>query len=481
MLRLIAILLILLVPSAFASDYEYYLGFKGGLTTISGGDVDKFTLQDSWGGSVGYRLGDQWLLDFDLSVHRNFNDTSANTIFAIGGDKEMATEQWRATRLSMTFRHLLFSWQSRANLSLDLGGGLMIWKMVEPVGDTILDVSGPHNEQLDYSASEIFFTGGGGLSLFLTEAVALNLDFQADYLSGAGAEFATTVSDTRHRWQLGSYVSLTIHFGDRAAKSGWRSDRSWATVAPAGDKDLPGRSIDSDGDGVSDSRDQCENTRFGIIVDRDGCSLDSDGDGVSDGLDDCPDTDRRAGGRVDIFGCPVDSDFDGVPDYRDTCPFNQVGAHVNESGCPLDGDADGVPDGLDDCPNTLFGAEVDQFGCIDLTMLARPMVLNIDYQPGSFEVDPNNQERLKSLVRVLNFVPEIRLEINGYTDNIGTTAANRKLSKKRAGRVREYLITFGVDASRIIVFGRGETNFVADNSTAAGRAKNRRIEINFFK
>ncbi len=109
------------------------------------------------------------------------------------------------------------------------------------------------------------------------------------------------------------------------------------------------------------------------------------------------------------------------------------------------------------------------------------MVLNIDYPSGSFEIDPNSRERLKQLARILNFVPEIRLEVNGYTDNIGTEVANRRLSEKRANRVRDYLVTQGVDTERIKVFGKGETNFVASNQTAAGRAKNRRIEIIFFK
>ncbi len=114
-------------------------------------------------------------------------------------------------------------------------------------------------------------------------------------------------------------------------------------------------------------------------------------------------------------------------------------------------------------------------------MLAKPLILNIDYASGSFEVDPNNRERLKSLSRILNFVTDVRIEINGFTDNIGTTVANKKLSEKRGLRVKDYLGSLGVSVDRIKVFGKGETNFVASNNTAAGRAKNRRIEIIFYK
>ncbi len=114
-------------------------------------------------------------------------------------------------------------------------------------------------------------------------------------------------------------------------------------------------------------------------------------------------------------------------------------------------------------------------------MLAEPMVLNIDYTPGSFEVDPANLERLRRLARLLNFVPHIKLEITGYTDNIGTSIANRELSKKRANRVRLYLSTMGIDEDRVRTVGKGEVDFVASNQTAAGRSKNRRISITFHQ
>ncbi|HOZ07834.1 MAG TPA: OmpA family protein, partial [candidate division Zixibacteria bacterium] len=110
-----------------------------------------------------------------------------------------------------------------------------------------------------------------------------------------------------------------------------------------------------------------------------------------------------------------------------------------------------------------------------------PMVLNIDYPSGSFEIDPSSQERLRSLARALLVAPNVRLEINGYTDNIGTDEANRSLSEKRANRVRDFLAAQGVAESRMSVNGRGETGFVASNETAEGRALNRRIEIVFYK
>jgi len=65
----------------------------------------------------------------------------------------------------------------------------------------------------------------------------------------------------------------------------------------------------------------------------------------------------------------------------------------------------------------------------------------------------------------------------GHTDAIGTDAYNQKLSVRRANSVKKYLISKGIDANRIYVEGKGESQPVADNKTAEGRAKNRRVEI----
>ena len=140
-----------------------------------------------------------------------------------------------------------------------------------------------------------------------------------------------------------------------------------------------------------------------------------------------------------------------------------------------------MPDGLDDCEETLYGLAVDKYGCVDLTSFATPMILNIDYPPGGFEIDPNNRERVRKLAATLSFVKELKIDIYGYTDNIGTSKANQAMSEKRARRVHDFLVANGVAADRIRFEGKGETNFVASNQTADGRAKNRRIEIIFYR
>ena len=69
------------------------------------------------------------------------------------------------------------------------------------------------------------------------------------------------------------------------------------------------------------------------------------------------------------------------------------------------------------------------------------------------------------------------ITVIGHTDNVGTDAANQKLSLRRANAVKQYLATHGIDAAKIKTNGRGKTSPVADNKTAQGRARNRRVEV----
>jgi len=77
----------------------------------------------------------------------------------------------------------------------------------------------------------------------------------------------------------------------------------------------------------------------------------------------------------------------------------------------------------------------------------------------------------------MNENPEFNLDINGHTDSVGDEAKNLDLSQRRADSVKKYLTDKGIDASRMTARGFGETLPIADNSTAAGRAKNRRVEF----
>ncbi|MCK4605812.1 MAG: OmpA family protein [candidate division Zixibacteria bacterium] len=474
----LVIICLLALSSAQAGTHKYSLGLGAGLARLYSSDDTFFPYQRSYGFQAGYRIGERWSLQFDASYARLYDDTTSNSFVTWRPAKSSASMVWSSTRLAVVIERSLFAPEKAVNISPGFGGGLIIWKMIDPITDSLLKQPGIHREVVDYAATEIILTAQATISVALTSRWSLDWSVRADYLTGLGAEFESGVKSSFDKMLAGSCLSLRFSFGQRY---GWRSEKDWTSKAEQPPAVAYRKAGDSDGDGVPDELDKCLGTLSGVEVDATGCHRDTDRDGVSDGLDDCPGTDAAARGRVDIHGCPVDSDFDGIGDYRDACPHNRVGATVDATGCPLDSDSDGVPDGIDDCPNTLYGVDVDRNGCIDLSMFAEPIVFNIDYVPGSFEIDPKTRERLKKLTGVLLFVPDMRLEINGYTDNIGTTVANKKLSKKRARRVRDYLVALGIDSDRMKVFGRGETGFVASNQTADGRAKNRRIEIVFYR
>jgi OOP family OmpA-OmpF porin len=73
--------------------------------------------------------------------------------------------------------------------------------------------------------------------------------------------------------------------------------------------------------------------------------------------------------------------------------------------------------------------------------------------------------------------PAIKIQIEGHTDNVGSTGANQKLSEQRADAVKRFLISKGVEASRISTVGYGASKPINDNKSAQGKAFNRRIEF----
>ena len=90
---------------------------------------------------------------------------------------------------------------------------------------------------------------------------------------------------------------------------------------------------------------------------------------------------------------------------------------------------------------------------------------------------PEGRTKLDEAVATLNRYADIRVEIQGHTDSLGTDAYNQSLSERRATTVREYLISKGIAASRMTSKGFGESQPVADNGTKAGRAQNRRVVL----
>jgi len=92
-------------------------------------------------------------------------------------------------------------------------------------------------------------------------------------------------------------------------------------------------------------------------------------------------------------------------------------------------------------------------------------------------VKPEAAQILDRLVVFMNENKDKSANLAGYTDNVGTDAYNQRLSERRVNSVRQYIVGKGVDNGRVAGQGFGESKPIADNKTAEGRAKNRRVEI----
>lgn len=235
---------------------------------------------------------------------------------------------------------------------------------------------------------------------------------------------------------------------------------------------------DSDRDGVYDVEDECADTPRGREVDEVGCELpgDDDNDGVTNDVDECPDT--TDGVEVDAKGCEVmaDTDGDGVTDDMDECPNTPDGTAVNESGCPLDEDGDGISDADDQCPDTPAGAVVDTNGCEVFLTENVERKLNLTFPLNSAILPLNEVADVKRLAEFMSNYPEANVVIAGHSDSTGDADYNQQLSERRAKAVRDLVVgKYGISPSRISSKGYGESEPVADNGTADGRAANRRV------
>jgi outer membrane protein OmpA-like peptidoglycan-associated protein len=225
---------------------------------------------------------------------------------------------------------------------------------------------------------------------------------------------------------------------------------------------------DRDLDSVADEQDRCPDQAGPVALQ--GCP-DRDHDGIADVDDSCPDV----AGPAKFHGCP-DTDGDGIPDNQDLCPDKP--GPLAFHGCP-DTDGDGIPDNLDKCP-TVPGPASNQ-GCPEVKDEVRKRLAfaatAIQFQTGKAIIKKTSYPLLNEIVKILNDYPDYYMTIDGQTDNVGKPAMNMVLSKDRADAVKNYFVSQGIKSDRIVTAGHGDTQPVASNKTAAGRAKNRRVDM----
>jgi len=247
---------------------------------------------------------------------------------------------------------------------------------------------------------------------------------------------------------------------------------------------------DADGDGLKDNVDACPDQAEDAdeFADTDGCpDPDNDNDGLADAADRCPSEAEDVDTFQDDDGCPdPDNDADGVLDASDQCPAQpeDKDGFKDEDGCPdPDNDNDGVPDTSDKCVNEaeVMNGYRDKDGCPDEVpaevLKFSGKIEGINFETGKATIKSNSFKVLDSAVAVLKQFEDVKLEVQGHTDDVGDDAKNLKLSQDRAQAVVDYLVSKGVAAERLVAKGYGETKPVAPNDSSANRAQNRRVEF----
>ncbi|MDB4962006.1 MAG: OmpA/MotB domain protein [Myxococcales bacterium] len=294
--------------------------------------------------------------------------------------------------------------------------------------------------------------------------------------------------DDRATTDFEALASVYVEFG--------RGEKQQTIVEAA-----PPADDDADRDGIRGAADQCptDPEDKDAFQDEDGCpEPDNDADGILDASDKCPTDAEDKDGFQDDDGCPdPDNDSDGINDGSDRCPLEAEDKDnfQDDDGCPdPDNDGDGVLDPNDKCtdqPETKNGYQDDD-GCPDeIPAKLKKFVgaiQGINFRVNSAELLAVSNRTLDKAVAVLKEFPDLKMEIQGHTDDVlikkgGKYADNLELSQARAETVREYFIKKGVDQGRLTAKGYGDSLPVESPTGLKGRklttarSKNRRVEF----
>jgi OOP family OmpA-OmpF porin len=312
-----------------------------------------------------------------------------------------------------------------------------------------------NNEKVVPGDQDAEVDAGLGARIFFGERAGLRIDGTVMVPPAAGSSIVKIGSESEYGGPDFQILgTLFFNFGE-VERSSHRTVVRKETVMMAAPP--PPTPQDPDGDGIFGTADKCPmvaEDRDGF-EDDDGCpDPDNDKDGIPDAMDKCPNQPETRNGIDDEDGCPeIDSDGDGFLGSRDKCPDapETVNGYKDDDGCP------------DELP-----VEVKKFtGVIE----------GINFKTASSEILPGSYGILDRAVKVLQDFPDIRMEIQGHTDNRGKADYNRELSQRRAESVRDYFIAKGLKSERLTAVGYGFDRPVADNVSEFGRSKNRRTEF----
>ncbi len=334
---------------------------------------------------------------------------------------------------------------------------------------------------------------GVGAKYFINDMFGVRVDFRGWFSPDAPAqdEFAHFAA------MLGADIQIG---GNHDIDDDGIVNRLDECVSTAEDKDnfkdedgCPDR--DNDSDTILDETDKCPNQAEDKDGDQDedGCpDLDDDADLLLNDVDKCPKEAEDKDGFQDEDGCPdPDNDADGVLDAADKCPEPEdKDGFEDDDGCPdRDNDKDGILDATDKCPleAEIINGVDDGDGCPDQGLVklgdARIEVLDkVYFKTGKAVLDPKSFVLLDQVAGIMVSQARIKkLSVEGHTDNKGSAKGNVKLSKARADAVVAYLVSKGIDATRLVSVGSGGEKPITENGTEDGRAQNRRVDFNIVE
>ncbi len=504
---LLLFILVLLFTSSISAqtvDKKWNIGFLGGAAQYKGELGNDFYRSDmAFYGMGGISISRYIGTHFDLNL--------LATKGTIGYSRPSGSFNQNVSTAGMNFRFHLLGPSSVVRPFLFIGGGFLLF-------DKNINIT---SKNVDYAAPSC----GAGINFQLAPSVMLNI--QENYIYSSADNRDGKISGVNDAY-LFHLIGISFNFGNK-------KDEDADGVADRLDKcsntpkalpvDKQGCPIDQDKDGVADYLDACPD-QFGFAAlkgcpdhDQDGIAdkedecpdasgtvalmgcPDKDGDAIADKDDRCPDAagfpnlkgcpdkdadgvpdiddrcaDTKAMYKVDLNGCPKDDDNDGVLNEEDACPT--LAGILSLKGCP-DTDGDGVADNEDHCPKVI--GTIANKGCPELTKEDAKAITTIGsklfFETNSAKLLTASFVQLDELVKILQRYEAANLQIGGHTDNQGDDTYNLTLSQQRTETVKNYLMGKGIMESRLTAIGYGETQPLADNATALGRAKNRRVEL----
>jgi OOP family OmpA-OmpF porin len=308
-------------------------------------------------------------------------------------------------------------------------------------------------------------TGPSGLVGFrfgLGSIVSIRIDGTFDYFSSPDS--LLTFPQVEKDYHYGLQAGLAFLFGNRG--EGYKSGAA-----------------DADGDGVNDSADQCPGTPKGTQVNSSGCPLVAavNADSI------------RMAAQADSMRMKMHADSVAAAARADSLRMAQEAAAQaakDSAEAAAKANADRIA-ALEDSLRTARGAALraslrdslnaarmrDSLRVLMATPNAKLVLAGVNFATNTSTLTQSSRFILDEVAKSLNDNPDVRVEVSGHTDNTGSRALNVRLSQARAESVKQYLVDHGVAADRMEAKGYAWDRPVATNKTAAGRAMNRRTEL----